>query len=178
VGGVSRENQPASTGANQSAANQALADANLPDPDVNHLAIRTVRWQRLGMLESGSARIRLEPPELGSVQVTLRNVADSVRVQITVQTDSVRQLLQRHSDQLVQSLQSQGLQAAQVEVTVDRGQQGDASRQSGQQFSQGGGQGQSGGQDAPSRQGQQGREIFSKQFSSEEQTQEELNLTA
>src|SRR5690606_25304587 len=101
------------------AADVGAGSGDLPAPDVDQLAARTVRWHRLGMLEGGgSTRIRLTPPELGSVQVSLRTAQSVVHVQLVVEGEGVRQLLQAHSERLVQSLQAQGLQPAQIEVVV------------------------------------------------------------
>jgi len=95
------------------------AAAELPTPDVDRLATTMVRWQHLGVLgRGGSARIRLSPPELGSVEVALRTAGNVVRVHVTVQSESVQQLLNNHSDRLIQSLQTQGLQAGRIEVVV------------------------------------------------------------
>lgn len=147
------------------------ASGGLPAPDVDQLAARTVRWHRLGMLEGGgSTRIRLTPPELGSVQVSLRTAQSVVHVQLVVEGEGVRQLLQAHSERLVQSLQAQGLQPAQIEVLVQnpassRGDQGEY-RDGGQP-----GQGQGQGQGQPQQQRQDQR--FARQMA-----EEELNLTA
>jgi flagellar hook-length control protein FliK len=158
----------------QTAAQNAAAAAALPpglEPDVDQLAARTVRWQNLGVLDQGgTARIRLSPPELGSVQVALQTVDNVVHVQLTVESESVRQLLQSHSDRLVQSLQSHGLTAANVQVSIET-----PSGRLNEQDTRDGGQGQGQGQD-PQDTGQQPRqggrdETF-------QQRQEELNLTA
>ena len=101
------------------AASTPEAAAELPTPDVDRLATTMVRWQHLGVLgRGGSARVRLSPPELGSVDVTLRTAGNVVRVHVTVQSESVQQLLNNHSDRLIQSLQTQGLQAGRIEVVV------------------------------------------------------------
>jgi len=89
------------------------------EPNVDHLASRVVRWRHLGLLaQGGSARIRLDPPSLGSIDVTLRTAGSTVQIELTVESDSVRQLLRHHSDRLTQSLQAHGLQAARIEINV------------------------------------------------------------
>lgn len=143
--------------------------SNLPTPDTDNLAARTVRWQRLGMLDNqGIARIRLDPPELGSVQVSMRTVDNQVTIQMTVDTESVRQLLQSNSDRLVQSLQAQGFQTTRIEVVVQT-----PAQESPQQGGNQGGQ-SNGGQQNP-QQHQQSRQQ-DRPFA--QQMREELNLTA
>ena len=142
--------------------------AGTAEPDMDHLAARTVRWQHLGVLDrGGTARIRLSPPELGSVQVALHTMDNVVRVQLTVENESVRQLLQGHSERLVQSLQAHGLSAGRVQVSVETPQQRAPEQDPGggqgrQEFTQ---------DDQPSRQGRQGRPFRQTEH-------EELNLTA
>jgi len=90
-----------------------------PAPNIDQLAARTVRWRHLGLLGSGgSARIRLDPPSLGSVEVMLRTDGNTVRVELTVESEAVRQLLTSNSDRLAQALGGHGLQAGRIEVTV------------------------------------------------------------
>ena len=147
--------------AGASAANPPAQDASqVPVPNLDDLASKTVRWQHLGVLDGqGSARIRLDPPELGSVQVQIQTVNNAVRIQMSVDSESVRTLLQSHSDKLAQSLQAHGMQASRIEVVVQTSQSrndGDASEQkgSGQQSSQ-----QSMGQQSQnSQQGQDGQQ--------------------
>ncbi|MFW6155196.1 MAG: flagellar hook-length control protein FliK, partial [Planctomycetota bacterium] len=89
------------------------------EPNVDQLASRVSRWRNLGLLnQGGSARIRLDPPSLGSVDVTLRTAGSTVQVELTVESDSVRHLLRTHSDRLAQGLQSHGLQASRIEINV------------------------------------------------------------
>lgn len=153
------------------AAAEAVGANAAADVDVDQLASRAVRWQRLGMLDgNGSARIRLSPPELGSVLVALRTAGDSVRVHMTVETETVRQLLQRHSERLTESLQSHGLQPGRIEVVVQTPADDGAEGGDGH-----GGQGQS------RNEGQNGRQDSSGQRqgrSFRQYAEQELNLTA
>jgi len=110
---------------------EAQAPADLPAPDMEALAVRTARWQRVGVLgQQQSVRVRLSPPELGSVQIALRTSNNIVRVQMTVESEAVRQLLQAHSQRLIEGLGAHGMQADRIEVVVEAspgqmGEQGD-----------------------------------------------------
>jgi flagellar hook-length control protein FliK len=154
----------------------AEAPAELPTPDVDQLAETMVRWQHLGVLgRGGSARIRLSPPELGSVEVALRTAGNVVRVHVTVQSESVQQLLDSNSDRLVQSLQTQGLQAGRVEVVVQTPADQGAEQGDYQGADQGADQGQARRQRQGGSQGQQSQQQ-SRTFASE--MQDEVNVTA
>lgn len=102
-------------------AQQAAGQANEQQPQVNidQLAARTVRWRHVGILDNGgSARIRLDPPELGSVDVILRTSGNTVRIEMTVESEAVGRQLQSQSERLVQALQNHGLQAGRIDVQV------------------------------------------------------------
>ncbi len=140
--------------------------------DVDQLAQRTVRWQHLGVLDDGgTARIRLSPPELGSIQIALETVDKVVHVQITAESESTRQLLQNHADQLVQSLSTHGLTAARVQVNLETPQEHHFTENDG---GQGQGQPQQDSPDDGSRQGQQGGQ--GRRF--QDRYRQELNVTA
>ena len=151
-----------------SGAPMAQAPAGQPQLDVEQLAARAVRWQQLGMLDrGGSARIRLSPPELGSVRIALQASDNAVRIHMTVETESVRQLLSSNSERLTESLQVHGMQARRIEVTV----QTLADQQAEQGRSQDGQGRQPPDEQQPRRQGGQ-QQAFA------DDMQDELNLTA
>ncbi len=155
-----------STAAAAAAADALGADAS--ELDVNDLASKTVRWQRLGMLDSqGAARIRLTPSGLGSVRVVLQTINDVVRVQLTVDSDSTRQLLQSNSERLAESLQANGLRPERVEVVVDN----PAEQNTDQNDQRGGGQYRDA-RDEQSQSEPNAGQAFS------EELEDELNLTA
>lgn len=72
------------------------------------------------------ARIRLDPPELGRMDVKITTQNDQVQVQIIAQQPIVRDLLEQHANRLREMLEQQGF--AQVDVDVsDQGWQGEQS---------------------------------------------------
>ncbi len=108
---------PSASGVETASAADAAAD--LPEANVDQLASRTVRWRNLGVLgRGGVARIRLDPPSLGSVEVVLRTSGTTVHVELTVETEAVRQLLQSSADRLAQSLGAHGMRAERITVNV------------------------------------------------------------
>lgn len=142
--------------------------------DVDELAVRTVRWQRLGVLSANhSARIRLTPPELGSVEVSIRTSQGAVRVQFTVQSESVQRLLQSNSERLTESLQAHGLRAAGVEVQVRT--PADSAPDSETDGDRGGGREHSGARDGDGQQG--GRQGEDDRRSFEQDMNEQWNAT-
>jgi len=146
------------------------------EPDMDQLAAKTVRWQHLGLLgRDGSARIRLSPPELGSVEVTLRTSNDVVRVHLTVESESVRQLLQGNSEKLSQGLLAHGLRAGSIEVAVQTAAGREADQQGAGQYSGGSDQGGFD-QGSAGRQGGQRNQDSTRPFDVE--MAEELDLMA
>jgi flagellar hook-length control protein FliK len=155
-------------------AGPSLEAQALPQPDVDHLATRAVRWQRLGVLDGqGAARIRLAPPELGTVEIQMRSSGSTLTLQMTVDSEPVRQLLQSQSDRLMQSLQHHGFQASRVEISVSNPSESAAEQDAGQSHPDGRGAGADR-QDEGGRRGRDDRQDRS--FAN--QMQEELNITA
>lgn len=96
-------------------------------PDTPHAALmRSVTELVLRAREDGAgeARMRLNPPELGSVRVHLVERDDRVRIVFEVRHASVRESLLANQSQLVQQLRDQGLSV--TEFGVSLGAEGDA----------------------------------------------------
>ena len=78
------------------------------------------------------ARIHLDPPELGSLEIRLQVQQDQATVQVQVQNGQVRDALESGAQRLRDALAAQGLQLAGYDVS-ERGQQSQAQQgQSGQ----------------------------------------------
>lgn len=78
------------------------------------------------------ARIHLDPPELGSLEIRLQVQQDQTTVQVQVQNGQVRDALESGAQRLRDALAAQGLQLAGYDVS-ERGQQSQAQQgQSGQ----------------------------------------------
>ncbi|WP_192931169.1 flagellar hook-length control protein FliK [Gemmobacter serpentinus] len=67
--------------------------------------------------EPDRVEIRLDPQELGRVQITLETEGDSLRLMITVDRPETLDLLRRHADILAQSLQDSGFKGAQLDFS-------------------------------------------------------------
>lgn len=91
--------------------------------------------------------IRLDPPELGKLQIKLSVNNDQANVQFTVANAQARDLVEHAMPRLREMLAQQGLQLAQGSVQQDDGRQsaGQFQQQAQQQQAQQGGAGQSGG---------------------------------
>lgn len=91
----------------------------------------------LAMVADGiqEARIHLDPPELGSLEIRMRIQNDQATVQIQVQTPQVRDVLESQAQRLRDSLAEQGLQLAGFDVS-EQGQQGFAKQASSQPWEQ------------------------------------------
>ncbi|MEI6512318.1 MAG: flagellar hook-length control protein FliK [bacterium] len=68
--------------------------------------------------------LRLDPPQLGSVEVTVHTVGKVVDANVVTQHEGTRQALLSSLDQLRDSLASRGLSLGQVNVSAQQGQQG------------------------------------------------------
>lgn len=68
-------------------------------------------------------RVRLEPPELGSVHIRLTSGKESLSGEITVSSHDVKGIVEANLHQLRSSLNDQGLQVGHIDVSV-RGDQG------------------------------------------------------
>jgi flagellar hook-length control protein FliK len=61
--------------------------------------------------------IRLDPPELGALEVRIQVTQDSTQVQITSQSHQVREALESQSIRLRESLTEQGLNLSSLDVS-------------------------------------------------------------
>jgi len=68
--------------------------------------------------------IRLDPPDLGRVQIRLVSTGDNLSAHVTVATDAVRQMMESQLPELRQRLEQAGVNATQIDVnTQTAGQQ-------------------------------------------------------
>ncbi|MDB5312198.1 MAG: fliK [Gemmataceae bacterium] len=66
-------------------------------------------------------RLRLDPPELGRVNVNLISDGDSIRGQVVVANDGVRQMIESQLPELRQRLEQAGLTVGRFDVSTDPG---------------------------------------------------------
>ena len=66
----------------------------------------------------GTARIQLEPPQLGELKLRLTITNDSIRLSVLTEKPVVAELFTRHLPELRQALELQGLQVERADVDV------------------------------------------------------------
>jgi flagellar hook-length control protein FliK len=120
----------------------------------NHDRIVTgVRSQLLP--NGGSMHIQLDPPQLGSMEITVRMVDGAMSAAFRTSNDQATQLLSHSLGQLKQSLESQGVNVDKLHVEqMPRDQKGSASGEDKQQGRQ------PAGQEASAQRDQQRREML------------------
>ncbi len=91
-----------------------------------------------------TAELRLDPPELGALQVRIQMNGDQAQVQIQTQNAQARDLLEQALPRLREMLQGQGIQLADANISQ---------QQSGGQSGSGGHTGGTGGEMAPQEEG-------------------------
>ncbi len=77
--------------------------------------VRSIRLQT-GARRS-SARLQLDPPELGRVYVNIRVEGEQLRIDVRTETAAARELLSGRAEQLVTALEQHGIQVERFEVT-------------------------------------------------------------
>ncbi len=99
---------------------------------------------------SSSVRLRLHPPELGALEMSLHMNQQQLSATVMVDSESVRQVLQDNLQQLQSKLTEQGITIEKFEFRVQTTQQSNSSGENSQQFSNSDSQA---GADRDSRQG-------------------------
>jgi hypothetical protein len=79
--------------------------------------VRSIRL-RTGTHHS-SARLHLDPPELGRMLVDIRLAGDELRIDVRTETSQARELLYERAAQLRAALEQHGIQVGRFEVTGD-----------------------------------------------------------
>ena len=74
--------------------------------------------------ESQTARMIIDPPALGPMEVSVTLAGDGLSASFRVESETVRQLLLQNADALRESLSRAGIQVAGFSVSVDVGQGG------------------------------------------------------
>ncbi|WP_119394996.1 flagellar hook-length control protein FliK [Salinibius halmophilus] len=79
------------------------------------------------------AMIRLDPPELGRIEVKVQKEDERVQVQVVTQSPQARELVERNIHQLKELFAEQGMQLTDADVQQDQaGQQGEQTSENGQ----------------------------------------------
>jgi flagellar hook-length control protein FliK len=79
--------------------------------------VKSLRMQ-MGTKQS-SARLRLQPPELGHLRVDVKLLGDRVRIDVQTETDAARDLLSRRGEQLKAGLENKGIRLERLEVILN-----------------------------------------------------------
>lgn len=79
-------------------------------------------------LNNKEAEIRLDPPELGSMQIRIRSDAEQAQVNFVVQNQQAKEILEQSMPKLKEMLAEQGIMLG--ESNIQQGQQGNSEQQS------------------------------------------------
>ncbi|MDF2183802.1 flagellar hook-length control protein FliK [Grimontia hollisae] len=117
------------------AAQQLDASVDISQPEwgrelVDQLRAR-LRFNQQDAVQT--AHVRLDPPELGKLEITLRVEGDKVNVHIAAAHPQLREALLTHADRLRFDIEQSQLQLANVSVSSGSQQQGHDQSQGGQQ---------------------------------------------
>ncbi|MFI3245843.1 MAG: flagellar hook-length control protein FliK [Ferrimonas sp.] len=109
------------------AARPEMRPAELPQTPIPAQQVAPALSERLQMMintDNLSAEIRLDPPELGAMQVRIQVQGDQANVQIVTQQAQARDLLEQALPRLRELLQQQGLTLGEAQIQ-QQAQQGD-----------------------------------------------------
>ncbi|OGG56821.1 MAG: hypothetical protein A3F84_10510 [Candidatus Handelsmanbacteria bacterium RIFCSPLOWO2_12_FULL_64_10] len=105
----------------------AAASAGGPDHPPEAVVRQVIRGARFLLKDDVSeVRVRLEPPELGSVHIRLVSGGDTLSGEIGVSNQDVKGIVESHLHQLRSSLTEQGLHVGHIDVSVRDDQRGGA----------------------------------------------------
>ena len=118
---------PAATGKNtesptarQSTQTQTQGETEKTDETRSSMFARLVRSIRLqGGPQVSSARIELEPPELGRMRIDVRVAGEEIRIGVRTESNEARDLLNERLASLRSALEQHGLRVERVEVLTD-----------------------------------------------------------
>jgi flagellar hook-length control protein FliK len=106
----------------QTQLNQILdKPANITRPEGQNQFAEKIRW--IVNARNSFAEIRLDPPDLGSVQVKVSTVGESATVNFVVQSQQARDALEHAAPRLRELLAQQGIELGQSSVQQDNQQQ-------------------------------------------------------
>lgn len=88
-----------------------VQEGTVMDQVINH-------FQANRKLESSSIRLKLHPQELGELRMEIEVKQDNIKAHITTQNPQAQEALDRHLPRLREALAQQGLELAQVEISV------------------------------------------------------------
>ena len=119
-----------------SASNQAMFDkaVNIYKAEGQAQLAEKVRW--MVNSKNSSAEIRLDPPDLGAVNIKVNLSGDAAQVNFTVQSQTAKEALDQAVPRLRDMLQQQGIELGQSSVQQDSSGQQGAEQQG--EFAQGG----------------------------------------
>jgi flagellar hook-length control protein FliK len=99
---------------------------NVQVADVQKNIDQVVRAAKASVNQNGSRiQIRLEPPDLGTLHVEIRQNAAGLQVSLQATTARAQQLLQQNAHELRSALEAQGLPASQIDIQLRQDFRGD-----------------------------------------------------
>jgi flagellar hook-length control protein FliK len=72
-------------------------------------------------INNKEAEIRLDPPELGSMQIRIRNEAEQAQINFVVQNQQAKEALEQSMPKLKEMLADQGIQLGESNIQQDSG---------------------------------------------------------
>ncbi len=118
---ASTEKNTQSSAAQNSAKSETPAGAEKTDETRSSMFARLVRSIRLqGGPHASSARIELDPPELGRMRIDVRLAGEEIRIGVLTERSEARDLLNERLAGLKSALEQHGLRVERVEVLTDR----------------------------------------------------------
>ena len=118
-GAANRRGTPSAAGREASGNSSSRAAGETPTTarmEFDQL-IRALRL-RTG-LRNSSARLHLQPPELGRIQVDVRMTGNELRIAVQTETTEARNLLAQRAASLTTALEQWGLNVERLEISVD-----------------------------------------------------------
>ena len=86
-------------------------------------------------INNKEAEIRLDPPELGSMQIRIRSEAEQAQVNFVVQNQQAKEALEQSMPKLKEMLAEQGIQLGESNIQQDSGSSSEQGTDEAQEFS-------------------------------------------
>ena len=97
--------------------------SNMAERMEQHQALRQVAQKVQWLMQSGESRavLRLDPPELGHIELEVHSKPGELKVHMTVESESVKQVMESSIGSLRTAMEQQNVKLEKLEVQVDQG---------------------------------------------------------
>lgn len=104
-------------------AERAEPKSNMLQRMEEHVAVRQVAGRIQFMIRDGESRaiLRLDPPELGHIEIQMDSKPGELKIHMTVENDSVKQAMESSVVRLRESMESHQIKIEKLEVEVSQG---------------------------------------------------------